>query len=117
MSLNSLKDFLNFQRSRYSGMITCPARPHFESEACTDYFEKRLREATTYLEYGSEGSTVSGVIGTWKLSALVKWLRLSDAWPCSVPMRRTRMRLKSRFNALQQIGAEVQCRSTHMLHA
>ena len=58
MSLDNMKDFLNFQRSRYSGMITCPTRPHFESEACTDYFEKRLREATTYLEYGSGGSTV-----------------------------------------------------------
>lgn len=58
MSLNNLKDFLNFQRARYSGIITCPARPHFESEACTEYFVKRLREAATYLEYGSGGSTV-----------------------------------------------------------
>jgi hypothetical protein len=58
MSPDSLKDFLNFQRARYSGKIICPARPHFESEACTEYFEKQLREATTYLEYGSGGSTI-----------------------------------------------------------
>jgi len=58
MSLDSLKDFLNFQRARYSGKIICPARPHFESEVCTEYFEKRLREANTYLEYGSGGSTI-----------------------------------------------------------
>ncbi|UYO93972.1 hypothetical protein [Pollutimonas sp. M17] len=58
MSLYSLKDFLNYQRARYSGKITCPLRPCFESKACTDYFESRLSEATTYLEYGSGGSTV-----------------------------------------------------------
>lgn len=58
MSIDSLKDFLSFQRARYSGAITCPVRPHFEGEMSTDYFEKRLLEATTYLEYGSGGSTV-----------------------------------------------------------
>jgi len=58
MSIDSLKDFLSFQRARYSGAITCPPRPHFENEVCTSYFEKRLREATTYLEYGSGSSTV-----------------------------------------------------------
>lgn len=56
-----LMSYLNFQRSRYSGMITCPDRPHFENQASTDYFEMRLREATTYLEYGSGGSTVLAV--------------------------------------------------------
>jgi hypothetical protein len=58
MSLDRFKDFLNFQRARYSGSIKCPSIPHFEGEACTNYFEKRLREATIYLEYGSGGSTV-----------------------------------------------------------
>lgn len=58
MSVDRLRNFLNFQRARYWGAIKCPARPHFEGELCTNYFEKRLREATTYLEYGSGGSTV-----------------------------------------------------------
>jgi hypothetical protein len=54
IELTQLPSFLYVQRVKG---FQVPSAPHFDSES-TDYFTARLRAATSYLEFGSGGSTV-----------------------------------------------------------
>jgi hypothetical protein len=54
IELTQLPSFLYVQRVKG---FQVPSAPHFDSKS-TDYFTARLRAATSYLEFGSGGSTV-----------------------------------------------------------